>query len=96
MIKASRGAVRIPLPVLSSNLPSRTPNGPVAIPIIGLARVDKLYPKITKGLRLLILSEYIPVTSLRILAVPSANPSMIPTETMLVLRTVVRNIGTIG
>ena len=95
-ISASRGEVRIPLPIRSV---IRTPNschGRTIIPQSGRTTAAKAYPTTTNGLRRPPRSERLPDQSFTRLLAESAAPSMTPRSNLLPPSTEIRNRGRSG
>ena len=80
-IRASLGAVLIPLPTLSAILISMICHAALTSPVSGLKKEDIAYPIRTRIFLFPVLSEIIPLTSFSIAAVVSATPSIIPSIT---------------
>src|SRR5258708_17776659 len=95
-MSASRGEERIPLPIRSMKRRIRTTGQTVARPMKGLKKLDRLYPKTTRGLRLESRSAQKPEKTFNSEAVDSATPSMMPRAAGPAPKTWDKKIGRIG
>jgi hypothetical protein len=95
-MRASRGELRIPLPIRSEKRTASTCTQAEANPISGLATEERRYPATTSGFFFPTLSDQAPENSFRSEAVASATPSMIPRTAGPAPSVAVRKTGSRG
>ena len=93
-ISASRGAVRIPLPIRSPTRATSTSGQAVATMYSALAATDAPYPVPTSNVRRPIRSDRTPEPSFTNAATLSATPSTIPMTDGVAASTLARKSGT--